>query len=85
MADLKNYLDEITEGGTPQGKQLQKARIATLVTMTRSKEDLIAATSQALVADIQGRLNQIIVALRKVNVILLPGGRIDSPEIELRA
>ena len=77
VADLKNYLDEITEGGTPQGKQLQKARIATLVTMTRSKEDLIAATSQALVADIQGRLNQIIVALRKVNVILLPGGALE--------
>ena len=77
VADLKSYLDDISEEGALQGKQLQKARIAILVTMTRSKEDLIAATSKALVTDIQGRLNQIIMALRQVNVILLPGGALE--------
>ena len=77
VADLKSYLDDIAEEGELRDKNLQKARVAALVKIARSAETVIAATSQQLISDIQGRLRRIIEALRRVNVLLLPGGALE--------
>ena len=77
VADLKNYLEKIAPGGQFDNNNLQRARVATLVKMAQSKEAISIATSQTLVSEIQGRLNQITGTLRQVNVILLPGGALE--------
>ena len=77
VADLRRYFTKIAGGVELRDKQLQKARVAFLVNLDRSWEALVAATSESLVSDIQGRLAQVTLALRQVNVIVLPGGALE--------
>jgi len=77
VADLKGYIDEMAGAGELRDKQLQRARVATLVKLARAPGTVATVTSETLVSDIQGRLRQIVAALRQVNVILLPGGALE--------
>ena len=48
-----------------------------LTAISRNRADAIAALSQTDVEEIEGRINQIVAALRKKNVLLLPGGTLE--------
>jgi hypothetical protein len=54
-----------------------KARVGVLTAISRNRADAIAALSQTDVEEIEGRINQVVAALRKKNVLLLPGGTLE--------
>jgi len=73
---LREFLQSL--GAAEWGKeQLAKARVATLVHLRRQKGALVRATSAKLVQEIEGRLNQIVSALKSKNIFLLPGGALE--------
>lgn len=76
VSDLRTKLDQLAPD--TQGDNWPKARVAVLVQLKRDRESLLRATSLQLVQDIEGRLNQIITALRQKNILLLPGGALEN-------
>ena len=54
-----------------------KARTATLTALGLHRQDIVSITSESEVAAIEGRLRQIVSALREKNIHLLPGGTIE--------
>jgi hypothetical protein len=75
---LRAYFLELFPGDAQlTGKNLGRARVAFLVHMHRFREPTIRATSANDVRDIEGRLTQIVTALRERKVMLLPGGALE--------
>ena len=56
---------------------LSKARTAVVTAISRYREDLATTVPKEDVADIEGRLGQIVAALKEKNIHLLPGGTIE--------
>ena len=54
-----------------------KARVAVMTAISRNRSAVIAAISQTDIEEIEGRLTQIVIALKQRNVILLPGGTLE--------
>lgn len=59
------------------GKLLAKARVSVMTAISRNRTALMSAVSQTDVDEIEGRLKQIVTALKQKNVILLPGGTLE--------
>jgi len=59
------------------GKSWSKARVAVMTAISRDRSAIIAAISQTAVEEIEGRLKQIVYALKQINIILLPGGTLE--------
>ena len=76
LVTLQEYLKSFGTGEL-RDKNLARARVAILVALARFRPAVVTTTSAALVSDIEGRLNQVVSALRKVNVLLVPGGAIE--------
>ena len=57
-------------------EQWSKARTAVMTAISRYRED-VASVSEENVTDIEGRLRQIVTALKEKNIHLLPGGTIE--------
>ncbi|MDP1768430.1 MAG: AAA family ATPase [Nitrospirota bacterium] len=77
LARLVEFLKGLGPRAQWNGKQWAKARVSVMTAISRNRSPLIAATSQADVEDIEGRLKQIVAALKRKNVILLPGGTLE--------
>jgi len=58
-------------------KRWAKARVSVMTAISRHRADVVLTLSQADVEEIEGRLNQIVVALKQKNVNLLPGGTLE--------
>jgi len=58
-------------------KAWPKARVAVMTAISRNREDLVRALSRSDVEEIEGRIGQIVAALRAKNVLLLPGGTLE--------
>ena len=58
-------------------EQLGKARVAVVTAINRYRGDVVSATSEPAVKDIEGRLNQILNTLEEKNIHVLPGGTIE--------
>jgi hypothetical protein len=54
-----------------------KARVGLLTAVSRQRPEIVAASSEAVVSDVEGRLRQACAALRVKNVIVLPGGTLE--------
>jgi len=54
-----------------------KARLAIVTAMSRHRTDMAQVLSQQSIEDIEGRLEQILTALRERNIHVLPGGTLE--------
>ena len=57
--------------------QWPKARVAVMTAISRYRDEMISVTPQNTVADIEGRLDQILTALREKNIHVLRGGTLE--------
>jgi hypothetical protein len=74
---LLEFLKSLGPRASWDPKRWSKARVAVMTALSRSRADLVAITSEASVADVEGRLKQIAAALKEKNIHLLPGGTIE--------
>lgn len=77
LVKLFNYLGKLGPREDWNGKTWGKARVAVLTAISRNRAAVVEATSTAEVEEIEGRLRQIVAALKKVNVYLLAGGTLE--------
>lgn len=77
LARLVEFLKKLDPRAKRDNKIWAKARMAVLTAIGRRKADVEAITSADDVANIEGRLKQIVAALKEKNIILLPGGTLE--------
>ena len=77
LARLVAYLSGLGTRANWNGKVWAKARVAVLTAVSRERDAVAATISQADVEEIEGRLNQVVAALRQINIVLLPGGTLE--------
>ena len=78
LEPLAEFLSELgpTRNQWAQG-DLAKARTAVMTAISLYREELASVVSVADILDIEGRLNEIVTALRENNIYVLPGGTIE--------
>jgi hypothetical protein len=76
-ARLVDHLWGLGQRSDWNAKAWAKARVAVLTAISRDRAGVVAATSQADVEEIEGRLTQIASALRQRNIVLLTGGTLE--------
>jgi hypothetical protein len=77
LARLVEYLSGLGPRERWKGKVWAKARVAVLTAISRDRAAVVTTIPQADVEEIEGRLNQIVSALRQRNIVLLPGGTLE--------
>ena len=77
LVRLMEVIRELGPRDQWQGKVWSKARVAVMTAISRDRPAVISAVSQAAVEEIEGRLKQIVTALKEKRVILLPGGTLE--------
>ena len=76
LAPLKVFLENLGEGQW-KSEQWAKARIAIMTAISRYRKDVVSVVSPQAVDDIEGRLNQVLTALKAINIHVLPGGTME--------
>lgn len=59
------------------GKRWATARVSAMTAISRHRTDVASVVSEGDVAEIEGRLRQIVAALKQKNINLLPGGTLE--------
>ncbi|MBW2595181.1 MAG: AAA family ATPase [Deltaproteobacteria bacterium] len=77
MKRLVDFLTNLGPRSQWNGKNWAKARMAVMTAISQNRQAIIEALSQSDIDEIEGRLKQIIIALKQINVILLPGGTLE--------
>jgi hypothetical protein len=77
LVRLVEFLKELGPRNSWDGKLWSKARVSVMTAISRNRQAVVSAVSQIVVEEIEGRLKQIVTALMKKNVILLPGGTLE--------
>ena len=77
LSSLQTFLDKLGPRAHWQKEQHRRARVALMTAISKYKEDVIAKSSAVEVADIEGRLRQILAALEEKNIHVLPGGTLE--------
>lgn len=77
LTRLVEFLTKLGPRAQWNGKGWSKARVSVMTAISRNRSAVIAAISQTDIEEIEGRLKQIVIALKQINVILLPGGRLE--------
>ena len=77
LKKLKEYIESLAAEGALRDKNLARARVAVLTDLIARRAEIAPLISEALVADIEGRLTRIVETLRTKNVFLLPGGALE--------
>ena len=77
LARLVEFLKGLGPRAQWNGKLWAKARVSVMTAISRNRPALIAAVHQTDVEDVEGRLKQIVAALKQRHVILLPGGTLE--------
>ena len=77
LTSLKAYLDKLSPRTQWQKEQHARARVAVITAISKYKEDVISMSSQTDVDDINAHLTQILTALKKSNIHVLPGGTLE--------
>ena len=77
LSRVVEFLSEIGPRARWGPKDWSKARIAVMTAISRNRSAVIAAICQTDIEDVEGRLAQIVIALKQKNVILLPGGTLE--------
>jgi len=74
---LVGFLTSLGDRAKWNGKAWAKARVGVMTAISRNRAAMVSALSQADVEEIEGRIKQIVAALRQKNVLLLPGGTLE--------
>ena len=74
---LREFLEKLGSRTQLDGKRLAKARVSVMTAISRNRQAIVAAISETDVEEIEGRLKQIVTALKQKNIILLPGGTLE--------
>jgi hypothetical protein len=77
LTRLVEFLTDLGARAQWDGKAWSKGRMAVMTAISRNRSAVITAISQTDIEEIEGRLNQIVIALKQRNVILLPGGTLE--------
>lgn len=77
LVRLVEFLKKLGPRDQWDGKLWAKARVSIMTAISRNRSALISAISQKDVEDIEGRLRQIVTALKQKNIILLSGGTLE--------
>ncbi len=77
LARLVEFLTRLGPRAQWNGKLWAKARVSVMTAISRNRSAVIAAISQTDIEEIEGRLKQIVTALKQRNIILLPGGTLE--------
>jgi len=77
LVRLVEFFGELGPRTQWDGKLWSKARVSVMTAISRNRPAVISAVSQTDVEEIEGRLKQIVTALKQKNVILLPGGTLE--------
>ena len=77
LTRLVEFLNELGPRAQWNGKGWSKARVSVMTAISRNRSAVIEAISQKDIEEIEGRLKQIVIALKQRNVILLPGGTLE--------
>lgn len=78
LAGLSGFLESCRPAGQQWDKgKLAKARTAVMTAISRYKAHLESLVGKAKIEDVEGRRNQILCALAKKNVYVLPGGTLE--------
>ena len=77
MNRLVKFLTNLGARAQWNGKSWAKARVAVMTAVSRNRQAIIDVLSLTDIEEIEGRLKQIITALKQINVILLPGGTLE--------
>ena len=77
LSQLEIFLKSLGDRSEWKPQQWAKARTATMTAISLHREDIVSVISQQLVADIEGRRDQILNALNEKNIQVLPGGTIE--------
>jgi hypothetical protein len=76
-ARLVEYLSGLGPRAGWNNKAWAKARVSVLTAISRDRPAVATTISEAEVKEIEGRLNQIVSALKQINITLLPGGTLE--------
>jgi len=78
LSRLVQYLIKLNpRAAGSNNKPWARARVAVMTAISRHRSAVAAATSEADIEDVEGRLSQIVTALRQKKVFLLPGGTLE--------
>jgi hypothetical protein len=77
LSRLIEFLNGLGPRAQWNGTHWKKARVAVMTAISRDRTAVTAVTTPADVEEIEGRLRQIVAALKQRNVILLPGGTLE--------
>jgi hypothetical protein len=76
IGELKEYLEEVLASENKKDR-LKKARLALLIHLDRNRQTLIETLTELTILEIEGKLNNIVGALKAQNVFLLKGGALE--------
>ncbi|MBI4192601.1 MAG: AAA family ATPase [Betaproteobacteria bacterium] len=77
LSRLIEFLSRLGPRTQWDGKLWAKARVSVMTAISRHRSAMVSALSQTDIEEIEGRLKQIVRALKQKNVILLPGGTLE--------
>ena len=77
LTRLVEFLNKLGPRAQWGAKDWSKSRVSVMTAISLNRSAMIAAVSQIDIEEIEGRLKQIVIALRQRNVILLPGGTLE--------
>lgn len=77
LTRLIEFLNKLGPRTDWNGKTWSKARMATMIAISRNRPAIVSVISQTAIEEIEGRLKQIVTALKQKNIILLPGGTLE--------
>lgn len=77
LARLVDYFNNLGPRAQWNGKVWAKARVSVMTAISRDRAAVMTAIPQEDVEEIEGRLGQIVTALRQRNIVLLPGGTLE--------
>ena len=77
LCDFERLLKNLGQRNEWKHEHWAKVRTAAMTAISLHRDDIVSAVSQQLVADIEGRRDQILNALNQKNIHVLPGGTIE--------
>lgn len=77
LGQLEEFLRNLGDRSKWSKEEWPKARTAMMTAISKHRNDIVSAVSQQLVEDIEGRRDQILIALAEKNIHVLPGGTLE--------
>ena len=77
LTGLQQFFDSLDDAGQWGDEGWPRARLAAMVAISRYREDMVNATSENEITNIEGLRDQILRSLKERNINVLPGGTLE--------